>query len=432
MPEGYNTNSEPADLSEPWFPIDNAANLYTATRTNHWSRTFRIALLLDSEIEPELLQQALCETAKRFPSMCAKLKDGLFWSYFERTDETPQIAQETDYPYRHIEIEGTRQPCFRVLYFQNRIALEMFHGIADGGGAIRFLSTLVGRYLELSGEYIPKTDAVLDVCTTPLASEVTDSYHDYYDENYGIRKMPDADVLHNENKPEKDYVQLIHGLCRVDVLKATAKKYSLSITEYLSAALIYMFINCSDEPVDKPVSISVPIDLRKRFPSETVRNFAYMTDVTYNPHGRTDVPFKEIADSIRGVLKNNTEIEKLHASINSNVSSQDSKLTRPIPNALKRLFLKQAYRKSQNSYTTFLSNYGEFPCPPEMAKHILRAELLLGDTPYIHFGCAAVSVNGLFNLTFSSGNGNTEKQKFFFRFLASDGIPLRIESNIYE
>ena len=56
----------PADLSCPWYPIDNAANLYAAARKKHWCRTYRASVLLTVPVEPETLQKALNDTCRRF------------------------------------------------------------------------------------------------------------------------------------------------------------------------------------------------------------------------------------------------------------------------------------------------------------------------------------------------------------------------------
>lgn len=432
MNENFVKEKEVADLSEPWFKIDNASNLYAATYSSEWSRTYRTALVLDHEIDTELMQRALTETAKRFPSFCARLREGMFWSYFERTDVDPVIAEDTHLPYEHIDIEGSEQPNFRISVYKNRVAIEAFHSISDGGGTNLFLTTLVGRYLELKGFDIPKSDFCLDVNDPPLECEIEDSYHRNADPKYGAKNVAKADVYLDENEPEKDYIRLIHGLFRVEDIKAVAKKYSLTITEYLTAAIIYMFLKCAKEPVTKPLSVSVPIDLRGRFGSWSVRNFVYMTDVSFDPKGRTDVEFYEICDAIRGELKKRATHDYLVSSISANVAAQRSKLLRPVPYVFKKAFLKGSYKKSQQSYTTFFSNLGSFPCPPEIAAHVLRAETCLGSTPYMHFGCAAASINGLFDFTFCSGNHDMERQKFFFRFLTGEGVPVRIESNIYE
>lgn len=422
----------PADLSEPWFKIDNASNLYAAARTKKWARTYRTCLVLDHEIDKNLMQQALSETAKRFPAFCARLRDGLFWSYFERTDEAPVLCDDTNYPYRSIELEGGQQPNFRVSVYKNRVALEVFHSLSDGSGTNLFLTTLVGRYLQLRGEDITCSELVLDVHDTPLACETEDSYFKHSDPKYGAKNVSQPDTYIAENDAEENYVRLHHGLFKVEDVKKAAKKYSLTITEYLTALIIYMFIKCSKEPINSPVSVSVPIDLRKRFNSRSTRNFVYMTDVSFDPKGRTDIEFQEICDSIRGELSKRASQEHLVACISANVAAQSAKIIRPIPYFIKRAFLTNSYKKSQHSYTTFYSNLGEFPAPPEISKHILRAESCLGNTPHMHFGCASVSINGLFNFTFCSSNHDVERQKFFFRFLSADGVPVRVESNIWE
>lgn len=421
-----------ADLSKPWFEIDNAANLYAGARSRDWCRTYRTALVLDEEIDPAIMQKALEDTAKRFPYFCAKLRDGLFWSYFERVDSVPVLVEDTDYPYRPILIEGSDQPNFRILYYKNRLVIEAFHSISDGGGSNVFLCTLVGRYYELKGESVPKTESVLDVNEAPLECETVDDYKANADKNAKAKNVAKADIYLGENNAEKNFVQLIHGIMKSDDVVAAAKKHSLTVTEYFTALIIYTFVRCADGPIDKPVSVSVPIDLRKRFNSSSLRNFVYMTDVTFEPSGRTDIEFSEICDSIRGKLAGKATREYLVSSISANVAAQETPVIRVVPYAFKKVFLKNSYKKSQQTYTTFFSNLGVFRFPEPLSKHVVRAESCLAFTPHMHFGCACATVNGVLTYTFSSSNRDTEKQKFFFRFLTGEGVPVRIESNIYE
>lgn len=419
-------------VDKPWFKIDNAATLYAAARRKDWSRTFRTTLVLDEEIDPETLQKALEETAKRFPFFCVKLKDGFFWSYFERTDEIPKVVEDSEYPYRSIALEGNGQPCFRVLYGKNRIALEGFHSLTDGEGANVFLSSLVARYLTLKGEKVESDgELVRSVFEKPSEEEGRDDYYTYGDASKKAKNPPRVSVHIGENKPLPSYAALIHGICRVENLKAVSKKHSLTITEYLTAVLIYTYLN-TEERDGKPISVSVPIDLRKRFPSKTLRNFCFMTDVSFDPGEKAEIDFEEICDSIRGKLKEKASEEVLFEAISANVSAASNPVLKVVPYFIKRLFLKNTYEKVQHTYTAFYSNLGEFDLPPEMKKHVLRVEAVLGCTPYQHFGCASASVNGTFVFTFSSGNKDTQKQRFFFRFLSSDGVALRIESNVWQ
>ena len=413
-----------------WLPLDLAATLYAASRTKKWSRTFRTCVVLDEEIDPVVLQQALDDTIKRFPTFKMKLRDGLFWSYFERVKNNPKVQLETKYPYRPIIIEGTDEPCFRILYYKNRIAIEAFHSLTDGGGSSVFLDTLVGRYLQLRGETISFGETVRNVCEKQTVDEAKDSHFDYYDSSVSASNPPTIKAYANENNTIPNYANVIHGMCRVDEIKALAKTKSLTITEYLTALLIYTFCQCADAPITEPIAISVPMDLRKRFESVSVRNFVYMTDITFCPEGRTDVTFDEICDTIRGELKKRATPENLLKSISSNASARVSPIIKPIPYFIKKAFLNNKYKKLQSAYTTFFTNLGEYHYPEEVAKHVLRVESVLADTPYMHFGCAAVSINGLFNFTFCSSNRNKDKQRFFFRYLAQQGIKVRVESNV--
>ena len=414
---------------KPWFRIDNAATLYAAARRKDWTRTFRTAVVLDSKIDPVILQKALEDTAKRFPFFCVQLRDGMFWSYFERIDEVPKIVPDNNYPYRPIDLGDNKKPCFRITYGENRIVLEGFHSMTDGGGANVLLSTLDARYLELKGfDFKPDGKLVLSTADEPQECEARDDYYTYGDTTRGAQNPPRVSVHIGENNALPGYASLIHGICRVDDLKTAAKKYSLTITEYLTAILILTYFN-TEEHDRKPISVSVPIDLRKRFESRTLRNFCFMTDVSFDPGDRDEITFEEICNSIRGKLAEKASSENLLDAISANVSAASNPVLRIVPYFIKKLFLKNTYEKVQHTYTAFFSNLGEFNFPQEIAKHILRVEACLGCTPYQHFGCASASVNGVFTFTFTSGNRDTEKQKFFFRFLSSDGVPLRIESN---
>jgi len=413
-----------------WFPIDNAANLYAAARRKHWCRTFRISAILKEDVNPETLTQALREIMPRFPSFQGQLQDGFFWSYFQHTDTLPSPQEERDYPYRPIPLTGTDQPNFRVLYYKRRVSVESFHALADGGATTIFLASLLTRYYELLGETIPFDDHALRVEDDPLETETCDAYK--------LHAKPDAKAhtpekrtpYYNKGKVRKNFSHVILGTYRVDDIKTAAAKYELTITEYITALLIWCFIKTAPQALNQDVCISVPMDLRRRLGTRNVRNFVYMTDISFSPDGRTDVAFEEIAEKIKGELLQKGNPAVLLDEISANVAAQNSKVLRPIPYLIKRAFLKNTYRQNQHSFTTFFSNWGIMDAPEAVLAHIERAEFVLGDTPHQPFGCAALSVNGWMTLTFSGSNTDTAFQTAFFRFMAEDGIPVRVESNL--
>ena len=66
-----------------WMRLDNAAKIYPAARRQNWSNIFRLSATLTQEVDTAVLQSALNVTARRFPSIAARLRRGVFWYYLE-------------------------------------------------------------------------------------------------------------------------------------------------------------------------------------------------------------------------------------------------------------------------------------------------------------------------------------------------------------
>lgn len=411
-----------------WYKVDNAANMYCFAQDKKFARTYRNSILLRDEIDVFVMQTALKKTMKRFPTMSTVLRAGAFWPYLEHTDTVPEIQEELCYPGRYIIHNGENSLCSRVSVYKNRLSIEMFHGLADGAGSTAFIRTLVTTYFELKGVKISDYGSIKNTADEPTAAEVEDSNARYADPVKKAVKPKNPSLYIGENDQIKDFTRFVFGRFPVEDARTVSKKYGLTITEYLCAAMILMYIKCSPEPITLPIKISVPVDLRRRFPSDSVRNFVFMTDVTFNPNGRTDVAFEEIADSVRGMAASGSTPEKLRAAVSTNVAAERNPITSAVPYPIKKFVMKKSYCDMQYSYTTILSNLGEIKFPQEIAPFVLEADCCLNKTPFLHFGCAAVSLNGIFNLTFTSANMNTDREKFFFRLLSSHGIRVRVDT----
>ena len=137
--------------------------------------------------------------------------------------------------------EGIRREmgrcCFRVLYFRNRIALEFFHVLSDGGGAMAYLKTLTARYLSLRyGIDIPATDGVLDVQEPPAAEELEDSFQRYAAEHPIF--CPETEAYRLPGKRELGrFNRLVTGVIPGDALPALAHRYGCTVTVLLAAIM---------------------------------------------------------------------------------------------------------------------------------------------------------------------------------------------------
>ena len=128
-----------------WVRLDNAAKIYPAARSKNWSNVFRQSVTLREEVDADVLKSALHVMVKRFPSIAARLRKGAFWYYLQQVDTAPELKEEYSYPLTYMSKEEMRRCAFRVIVYHNRIAVEFFHSLTDGTGALIFLKNLVAE-----------------------------------------------------------------------------------------------------------------------------------------------------------------------------------------------------------------------------------------------------------------------------------------------
>ena len=163
-----------------WLRLDNAAKIYPAARRRNWSNVFRQSVTLCEDVDTEILKSALGIVVKRFPSIAARLRKGLFWYYLQEVKSAPEILEEYSYPLCFMDSSQLRKCAFRVIVYKNRIAVEFFHSLTDGTGALIFLKNLVAEYLEQRhGISIPFEHGIIDRKAAPSEEELEDSFLKY-------------------------------------------------------------------------------------------------------------------------------------------------------------------------------------------------------------------------------------------------------------
>lgn len=157
------------------------------------SNLFRQSVTLTEEVDTRVLQDALDVTVKRFPSIAARLRKGAFWYYLQQVESAPQIREEYSYPLVFMSNEEMRRCAFRVIVHEDRIAVEFFHSLTDGTGAMIFLKSLTAEYLEQKyGISIPAEAGVLDRRQEPQEEELEDSFLKYAGNVVASRKDTNA------------------------------------------------------------------------------------------------------------------------------------------------------------------------------------------------------------------------------------------------
>lgn len=411
-----------------WFPLDVAATIYPFSRTRTWSNTYRFAFLLREEIDPVLLRQAVADTYPRFPSFFVNVRCGLFWYYLERRENTDIVSPEEEYPCRGHALFDRARPAIRVLYYKRRVAIEVFHGIADGSATLAVFQALVARYLELTGIAVDYPDQLLNVQDAPKLAELEDCYKKEYTKQAGKAAGGKASYQYKAKK-QPNYFKVLHGLIPIEDMKALAKSRGLTITDYLLAVFLHAFYVTAPRQ-KKPIIISVPVGLREMYHSETLRNFSLFSNIGFDPTLKEHFSFDDIAQAIKGRLDQGKSKEEIHKMLCQNVKMADSMLLRLVPLPLKRGLLKLSIKLAgETKFVTTMSNLGVVNLPEAMQQQIERAEVLLGEKPGKRIGCTLLSYNGMMNITMTGNTKQVEVQRAFFRLLAEHGARVRIECN---
>lgn len=417
-----------------WMPLDNAAKIYPAAQRSSWSNVYRMSATLKEPVDKEVLQSALDMTVRRFPSIAAKLRRGFFWYYLEPLDQAPEIRDENPYPLTRMSREETRSCAFRVIVYDRRIAIEFFHALTDGTGAITFLKSLLAEYLhQKHGIDIPAEHGILDRLEEPKEEELEDSYQKYAAPVAASRRATNAWKV--KGTPEKD--DFLHVTCfqlPVDQVLQTAKSHGLTLTAFLGAALMSALQNLQREKVPsikkrKPIKVLLPVNLRALFPSKTLRNFALYTTPEIDPKvGRYS--FEEICQEVKHRMGAEVNPKFMSTMIATNVNSEKSIALKLVPLFIKNMVMKMVFDiVGEKKSCLALSNLGNVRLPEEMAGYIDRFDVILGVQAQAPNNCGVVSFDGTLYINFIRNIKEPDLEYHFYKVLESFGLPVLVESN---
>lgn len=210
-----------------WRKLDNSAKLFPSISNKRFSTVFRISVLLNEEIKPDILEKSVNQALKKFTSFKVKLRRGLFWYYLEENFKKPIIEVENNYPCKEINSNENNGFLFKVTYFINKINIDVFHALTDGNSAMRFFKEIIYNYIENSNKnkFDPKSrkkDRVIN--------NTEDSYLKNYNKNLSEReKSKKAYVLKGRNLP-LFAIGVAHGYINLEKIKEICKLKDITIT----------------------------------------------------------------------------------------------------------------------------------------------------------------------------------------------------------
>lgn len=415
-----------------WFKLDNAACIFPGQNTDSWSNIFRFCLELKETVEPDRLCRALQNIMPRFPCFDVRIRKGLFWYYFEKNPHgIPDIKPDIQNPCHRVKFKENKGFLFRIYYHGKRISVDTYHAITDGHGASVFTSTLVAEYLRLGGYEIPCNELVLDTALPPRKEELEDAFFKFASSK-GKIKRSDKYVYHAKGtKLPKHMVNIISGTMSFEEIHNYTKAHGVTVTEFFAALLMKVYIEQQliEGKRQKEIAVQIPIDLRRVFETETLRNFTICLRVKVDPQ-LGDYSFDELLKLASYQLRLANDSKKLNAMITANLGIERNLLLKILPLDIKNIGIGISFLiTGEQTTSVLLSNLGRLRLPEEMLPHIEKAIFMPGPGIRNPVRCGLTAVDDKLVLTFAGIIKETDIERRFFTTLIKMGFHVKIESN---
>ena len=414
-----------------WFKLDNAGTVFPGQNTQTWSNVIRATIVLKEEVDPDTLLEAAKKCLPRFPTMAVRLRNGFFWHYIEKNPEPPVVLPDANNLCLRIKYNENNRYMFRIFYYKNRITLEIFHALTDGYGACVFLNTITAEYLRMKGFNIPSGGMVLDINEQPKAEEIEDSFVKYASKT-GSEKLPMFKTYHKKGTRMPKHTSIITtGYIPVDKVKAKAKEYGVTITEYLAGILMYQHIQFqkNERIRQKEVCMQIPVNSRNQFESKTLRNFSVNYNLRIDPNWG-DYTFEEVLRHLSLSLRLTNNPKHLSVMFAANLAMEKNPFMRFLPLFIKDLAVGLVFAfGAEKTTTSVFTNVGVVKVPDEMLEHVESFILMPSPGRLNGARVGAASIGNTMAITFSNMYKETEPEREFFRFLVKEGIHVKIESN---
>mgnify|MGYP000835053302 CR=1 FL=1 len=189
---------------------------------------------------------------------------------------------------------------------------------------------------------------------------------------------------------------IVHVL--VKLVRGKAKEYGVTVTEFLCAAMMKAILDLQAEKVHfrrhrRPVKVLIPVNLRKLFPSRTLRNFALYVTPEIDPQ-LGDYSFKEICSVVHHRMGLDCTAKLMGTRIAANVSSEKAFILKVMPLFIKNAAMKAVFDAVGECKSCLcLSNLGNVTVPEAMRPYISRMDFIIGVQARAPHNCGVLSLS---------------------------------------
>ena len=405
--------------------LDNAANIYPASMSKHYSSLYRMKVTLVDDIDTDILQTALLHVSERIPTFRCTLRSGAFWWYLDRCNAIPSVRPVK--PLKHFNFKDQDGLLYRVSADGKEIMLDVFHALADGNGAMVFLLTLAGEYIRLRyGVLITYNQMVWDPREKPAYAEVEDSFKTVFSGCHGqLEKNVSAYHIKGSVLPFSA-VKDLRAVLSADAFKSACKAYDCTVTELITATMLWALQEehrKDNNPRKRSVlKVSVPVNLRPLYGSRTVRNFSSYVNLGVDVK-EGYYSFPDLVKAVKTQKAHDLRKDQLEVKVAANVELEEMLLVRLLPLKIKHPIIDIINLLHGDRFVSqTLSNMGNLNVPAEMRPYITDADFILGRQRGNSGAFSCVSYNGKMYLHMTRKISSDRYETAFLQQLSALGL----------
>ncbi len=407
--------------------LDNASNIYPASLGKKHAALFRLSVTLSETVNVNYLQQALDNTIARIPTYGCTLQNGTFWWYLKQLPKQATISPQGGLCPIGYKFHGGF--LFKLSADGNRIILDTFHALADGTGAETFLLTLTAEYLRLKyGTQTEYNSLVLNPRELPSKKESEDCFSDFAGKKGALEQNDSAYHV----KGRKENYRILHNErfeLSSDEVRAACKEYGCTVTELLTATMVYalqeVYRHDKRRRKNSSLKINVPVNLRKVFGGKTLRNFSSYVNLGIDvSNGYMDL--SQIVKVVAAQKANLTLPCELEKKIAANVGLENNFAVAAIPLFIKKKVIDAVYKvKGDKYFSQTLSNLGQVNLPEGLLPYVKEMDFILGRQRGNAGAATCIGYNGRLFLNFSRNIAEDDFESYFADTLKSMGIKVK-------
>lgn len=343
-----------------WYKFDNSAIVYQMVITPYAQSLFRLGVKLREDVQKEVLEQAIEKAFQRHPYFRSELKRGFFRPYFDENTQRFLVEQDNGTLLHLIDFKKNNRFVIRVTYFGKRIFIDYFHGLCDASGAMEFLKTVLYYYFEISGLPIGH-DKIKTHFDAPDHEETEDAFARYYLKpslSKGVNSMAGGKAFRMKDKTfHLTGYGLIQATVKTENLLSVSRSYGCSITVFLTSLLLESIAKVYGTDTKKGNFVAfIPINLRKRYPSRTLRNFTIFAKCVIPKD--TEMTLENLIPIVKKLLSDQLDTQEMELKMGFSSLMATMPLLKYMPLFLKSAISKISRNLSPAKQTFILSNLG--------------------------------------------------------------------------